>query len=92
MSEFTFNKVLRTAGTSSYETGFADQEGAREGTRMKLKVDAENNVEVVFMGSEYLLLPNGVNVYDPATETFTLNYMYDHLTGARTISETLVKK
>lgn len=89
---YNFDKVVRTVGANSYETYFADQEGNREGTRMKLKVDEENNVDVTFVGSTYVIEPNGVSTYNPSTGLFTLNYKYDWTLGERTITETLTLK
>ena len=89
---FGFDKVVRTVGTNSYETYFADQIGNREGTRMKLKVDDENNVEITFVGSIYVIEPDGVSTFNPSTGVFTLNYKYDWTLGYRTIAETLTLK
>lgn len=89
---FNFDKVIRTVGANTFETYFADQIGNREGTRMKLKVDEDNNVEVTFVGSTYVIEPNGESTYNPSTGVFSLNYMYDWTLGARTITETLTLK
>ncbi len=86
---FGFDKILKTVGANTYETYFADQIGNREGTRMKLKVDELNNVDITFVGSTYVIEPNGSNTFDPGTGVFSLNYKYDWTLGARTITETL---
>lgn len=88
---FALDKVLRTIAPSTYELEFANK-GVSLGYRLKLKVDSENNVILSSVGSTPAVIPNGDNTFDPNTNTFTLNYKYDHLTGERIITETLVKK
>lgn len=89
--DFSMSKSVRGITENSFETEFADL-GASLGYRMKLKIDDSNNVEVISLGSTPEVVPNGDNLYDPLTETFTLNYKYDHITGERLISETLTKQ
>ena len=87
---FSETKILHTLGELVYETDFADL--GSYGYKMKLIINENNQVELISTGTTPVAEPNGVNVYDPATETFTLNYKYYHSTGDRLISETLVKK
>ncbi len=89
--DFSLDKILQTVITGSvYETEFADL--GSYGYKMKLKVNTDNSVEIISSGSTPPSEPDGVNVYDPVTETFTLHYKYTATGGYRTISETIVKK
>ena len=87
---FSEDKVFHTVGELVYETDFADL--GSYGYKMKLKINEDNTVELTSTGATPVAEPDGINEYDPATETFTLNYKYYHSTGDRLISETLVKK
>lgn len=88
---FAKDKVLRTVSPNTYELEFANK-GISLGYRLKIKVLEDNSLALSSVGETPAVIPNGVNTYNPATGTITLNYKYEHLTGERLITETLVKK
>ncbi len=83
-------KTLTTIDKTTSETEFADLGSA---AKMWLKVAKDNTVTIIPKGSaETLAGPfeqTGVNKYDPATKTFTLNYQYN--VGTRVITEVIKK-
>jgi hypothetical protein len=84
------DKVLKTIDKSTSETEFADLAGS---ATVLLKVNKDNTVTMTPLGSAAGLAGPfeqvGVNKYDPATKTFTLNYQYN--VGTRVITETIKK-
>jgi hypothetical protein len=83
------DKTLKTIDKSTSETEFADL-----GSPMWLKVNKDNTVTIIPQGTSAGLAgpfeQTGVNKYDPATKTFTLNYQYN--VGTRVITEVIKKK
>ncbi|MCO5946043.1 BT_3044 domain-containing protein [Mucilaginibacter flavidus] len=84
------DKTLGTVDANTVSSTAADI-----GEPITLRVNADNSVTVTFVGASLTDLPgpftqDGVNVYDPATKTFTLHYQYRG--GARTTEETLTLK
>lgn len=84
------DKELTTTGPNSVEAPLGDLGGA--GYFMILTVNPDNTVTITPSG----VTPNidqhwGPNTYDPATQTFTLNYSYN-VAAPRIVEETLVKK
>jgi len=83
------DKTLKTIDKSTSETEFADL-----GSPMWLKVNKDNTVTIIPQGAAAGLAgpfeQTGVNKYDPATKTFTLNYQYN--VGTRVITEVIKKK
>ncbi|MEA5138327.1 BT_3044 domain-containing protein [Arcicella rigui] len=81
-------KHLATIDKNTSETEFADL-----GYIMWLKVNKDNTVTIIPKGAAADLAgpfeQTGVNKYDPATKTFTLNYQYN--VGTRVITETIKK-
>lgn len=84
-------KTLKTIDKSTSETEFADLGGS---STMLLKVNKDNTVTITPTGGAATLTgpfeQTGVNKYDPATKTFTLNYQYN--VGSRVITEVIKKK
>ncbi|CCG99529.1 protein of unknown function DUF1735 [Fibrella aestuarina BUZ 2] len=81
-------KTLVTVNTTTIETEFADL-GASD-WRMQLTVNADNTVTLKPVGASNTSTTQfGVNKYDPATRTYTLNYKYPGSGGDRVINETL---
>ncbi len=82
-------KHITTIDKTTSETEFADL-----GLIMWLKVNKDNTVTIIPKGGAADLAgpfeQPGVNKYDPATQTFTLNYQYN--VGSRVITETIKKK
>jgi Domain of unknown function (DUF4361)/Domain of unknown function (DUF1735) len=83
------DKTLKTIDKTTSETEFADSSFP-----MWLKVNKDNSVTITpkeaaaaFAGP---FEQPGVNKYDPATKTFTLNYQYN--VGSRVISEVIKRK
>ncbi|MBO0932131.1 BT_3044 domain-containing protein [Fibrella aquatilis] len=84
-------KVLSTIDGTTSETNFADLGGS--GWTMQLKINADNTVTLIPTGAANTSTKQtGVNKYDPATKTFTLNYFYPGAGGNREITETITKK
>lgn len=85
------DKFLQTIDAQTVQTEFADLGG--NGWTMNLRINADNTVTLTPSGSAN---PNatqvGVNTYDPATKTFTLNYQYPGSGGNRVITETIKPK
>jgi hypothetical protein len=84
------DKTLGTVDANTVSSTAADL-----GYPITLRINADNSVTVTFVGSSLSNLPApftqvGVNVYDPATKTFTLHYQYRG--GLRTTEETLTHK
>jgi hypothetical protein len=81
-------KTLKTIDKATSETEFADL-----GSPVWLKVNKDNTVTMIPQGSTAGLAgpfeQTGVNKYDPATKTFTLNYQYN--VGTRAITEVIKK-
>jgi Domain of unknown function (DUF1735)/Domain of unknown function (DUF4361) len=81
-------KTLQTVNGTTVETEFADLGGS--GWTMQLVVNADNTVKLVPTGAANQGTTQfGVNKYDPAKKTFTLNYQYSGGGGFRVINETL---
>jgi hypothetical protein len=84
------DKTLITIDKATSETDFADLGGYK----MWLKVNKDNTVIIIPQGAATGLAgpfeQTGVNKYDPATKTFTLNYQYN--VGTRVITEVIKKK
>ncbi len=67
--------------------------GDLAGWTLWLTVNADNTVSMKHVaGGSLNAIPNGVNKYDPATKSFTLNYKYAGGGGDRVVSETLTRK
>lgn len=82
-------KTLSTIDASTSETEFADLGSA---ATMQLRVNADNTVTLTPGGTaSAATVQFGVNKYDAATKTFTLNYKYAGAGGDRVITETLKK-
>lgn len=83
------DKTLKTIDKNTSETEFADL-----GSPMWLKVNKDNTVTIIPKGAAADLAgpfeQTGVNKYDPATKSFTLNYQYN--VGSRVITEVIKKK
>lgn len=83
------DKTLKTIDKATSETEFADL-----GSPMWLKVNKDNTVTIIPQGTAAGLAgpfeQTGINKYDPATKTFTLNYQYN--VGTRVITEVIKKK
>lgn len=85
------DKDLVTINETTCETEFADLGGS--GYMMWLRVNADNTVTVIPKGSTPATMQmSGVNKYDPATKSFTLNYLYPGAGGNRVITEVLTLK
>jgi hypothetical protein len=85
----------KTLGTVDAATVSSTVGDLGSGDPVNLTVNADNTVTVTFVGGSLSALPApytqvGVNVYDPATKTFTLHYQYRG--GLRTTEETLTLK
>jgi hypothetical protein len=82
-------KTLKTIDKATSETEFADL-----ASPVWLKVNKDNTVTMIPQGATANLAgpfeQTGVNKYDPATKTFTLNYQYN--VGSRAITEVIKKK
>ena len=84
-------KILGTIDATTSQAKFADLGGS--GWLMWLKVNPDNTVTLIPKGAASAgTVQFGVNKYDPATKTFTLNYKYVGGGGDRVISETIKKK
>jgi hypothetical protein len=84
------DKTLSTIDGNTVETDFADLGPA---WKMWLRVNADNSVTLIpKAGANPATVPNGLNTYDPATKTFTLNYKYAGAGGDRVINETIAPK
>jgi hypothetical protein len=80
------DKTLTTVDGASVTTEFADLGGS--GWTMTLRVNADNSVTLVPTGAASTgTVQFGVNRYDPATRTYTLNYRYAGGGGDRVINE-----
>ncbi|MBO0938929.1 DUF1735 domain-containing protein [Fibrella sp. HMF5335] len=85
------SKTLSTIDATTSETEFADLGGS--GWTMQLRINADNTVTLIPTGNANASAKQaGVNKYDPATKTFTLNYSYPGAGGDRVITETIKKK
>jgi hypothetical protein len=84
-------KELQTIDLQTVQTEFADLGG--QGWLMQLRVNADNTVTLIPKGSANTgTVQFGVNRYDPATRTYTLNYKYAGTGGDRVISEKLTRQ
>ena len=84
-------KALQTIDLRTVLTDFADLGGSS--WQMLLTVNADNTVKLTPTGSASKATTQvGINKYDPATRTYTLNYKYPGGGGDRVISETLTRK
>ncbi|WP_375447073.1 BT_3987 domain-containing protein [uncultured Fibrella sp.] len=84
-------KTLQTIDLNTVQTNFADL--GNQGWLMQLRVNADNTVTLIPKGSaNAATIQFGVNKYDPATKTYTLNYKYAGSGGDRVINETLRRK
>ena len=81
------DKVLSTVDCKTVK-GFVGDLGAYDA---KFTVNADNSVTISgSVSATQPLIQSGVNKYDPATRTFTVNYYYVGGGGSRVISEVLV--
>ncbi len=81
-------KTLETVNLNTIQTEFADLGGS--GWLMQLVINPDNTVKLIPKGAaSAATVQFGVNKYDPATKTFTLNYKYAGGGGDRVINETL---
>ncbi|MEZ0542380.1 BT_3987 domain-containing protein [Fibrella arboris] len=84
-------KTLQTIDLNTVQTDFADLGGS--GWLMQLRVNADNTVTLIPKGAANAsTVQVGVNKYDPATKTYTLNYKYPGAGGDRVITETLTRE
>lgn len=84
------DKTLATIDATTSETEFADLGAA---ATMQLKINPDNTVKLTPGGTANPgTVQFGVNTYNPATKTFTLNYKYAGAGGDRVITEMLKKK
>ena len=84
-------KELQTIDLNTVQTNFADLGGS--GWLMQLRVNADNTVTLTPKGAaSTATVQFGVNKYDPATKTYTLNYKYAGSGGDRVINETLKRE
>lgn len=84
-------KELQTIDLNTVQTNFADLGGS--GWLMQLRVNADNTVTLVPKGAANTgTVQFGVNRYDPATKTYTLNYKYAGAGGDRVVNETLTRQ
>jgi hypothetical protein len=85
------DKTLITIDGTTSQTDFADLGG--NGWQMWLRVNADNTVTLIPKGAANPgTVQFGVNKYDPATKSFTLNYKYAGAGGDRVINEVITKK
>lgn len=85
------DKTLNTVDLTTVQTEFADLGGS--GWSMNLRVNADNTVTLIPKGSTPATANQiGINKYDPATQTFTLNYQYPGSGGNRVITEVIKPK
>lgn len=84
------DKTLATIDVSTVQTEYADLGGT---ALMWLRVNADNTVTIIPKGTaNAATMQVGVNKYDPATHTFTLNYKYAGAGGDRVINEVIKLK
>lgn len=84
------DKTLVTIDVSTVQTEYADLGGS---ALMWLRVNADNTVTIIPKGTaNAATMQIGVNKYDPATHTFTLNYKYAGAGGDRVINEVIKLK
>lgn len=82
------DKTLSTVDCKTVKTTVGDLGGYD----LIMTVNDDNTVTISGgLGSSQLLVQTGVNVYDPSTKTFTVNYYYVGSGGNRVISEVLTK-
>jgi hypothetical protein len=80
-------KTLSSIDETTSQTEYADLGGS---STMWLKINPDNTVTIIPKGtSAAATVQTGVNTYDPATRTFTLNYRYAGAGGDRIITEKL---
>ena len=85
------DKDLVTVNETTSETEFGDL--GTSGYLMWLQVNPDNSVTVIPKGATPATMQmSGVNKYDPATKSFTLNYLYPGAGGNRVITEVLTLK
>lgn len=85
------DKTLSTIDLNTVETEFADLGGS--GWLMWLRVNPDNSVTLIPKGSTNTgVIQEGVNTYDPATQTYTLNYKYAGSGGYRVVTESIKRK
>lgn len=85
------DKTLGTIDGTTVQTEFADLGGS--GWLMWLKINPDNTVTLIPKGSaSTATVQFGVNKYDPATKTYTLNYKYAGSGGDRVINEMIKRK
>ena len=79
-------KTLQTIDLTTSETNYADLGGS--GWTMWLKVNPDNTVVLIPKGASNTSTTQfGENRYDPATQTFILNYKYPGAGGDRVVTE-----
>ncbi|RYF75075.1 MAG: DUF1735 domain-containing protein [Cytophagaceae bacterium] len=84
-------KTLETIDLTTVQTNFADL--GSSGWLMQLKINADNTVTLTPKGAaSTATIQFGVNKYDPATRTYTLNYRYAGAGGDRVVNETLTRE
>ncbi|MFD2570717.1 BT_3987 domain-containing protein [Spirosoma soli] len=81
------SKTLASIDETTSQTEYADLGGS--GYLMWLKINADNTVTLTPRNGAPTTVQTGVNTYDPATRTFTLNYRYAGAGGDRVITEKL---
>jgi hypothetical protein len=85
------DKELVTISANSCSTELGDL--GTSGYQMLLTVNPDNSVTISPLGATPATMrQDGVNVYDPAAKTFTLNYYYPGSGGNRVITEVLTLK
>ncbi|WP_158617989.1 BT_3044 domain-containing protein [Chitinophaga lutea] len=83
-------KLLQTIGPRTVLANLGDLGGS--GYQMKITINADNSVTLVPAGATPNIdMSYGVNKYDPATKSFTLNYAYN-TAAPRIVRETITRK
>lgn len=84
------NKTLSTIDHNTVQTEFADM--GSTGWQMWLRVNPDNTVTLIPKGvASTGTIQFGVNKYDPAAQSFTLNYKYPGAGGDQVISEVITR-
>ncbi len=85
------DKTLGTIDVSTVQTEYADLGGS--GWLMWLRVNADNTVTLIPKGAaSTVTMQFGVNKYDPATKSYTLNYKYAGAGGDRVVNEVITRE
>lgn len=83
-------KELVTVESNSVQANLGDLGGS--GYQMILTINADNTVSIAKFGATPNIDYQGPNTYDPATQTFTLNYSYNGAGGPRIVREKIKRK